>query len=339
MQIKYLHKSVYRVRGIDETEYSPEVYQRLHAIETHKKLTAQQCSEQVILEALQMSRATLYRWRQRYKARGLAGLANDSRRPNRLRVPLWSHELEQLVFKLRKKHPMYGKYKITVLLKRECLRTISVSSVGRIIRIFLKRKAVKPVRFYFGHARGKKKRLFTGHAQRWQYGMRAKQLGDMVELDHMVLLLAPGFCIRHFKAICPITKIIVCQAYTCATSNIAADFLKRLIAQFPFKVRSIKVDGGSEFMGEFERACRRYGIALYVLPPRSPKYNGHVERGHCTVKYEFYEQYEGLPLLGIIRFKLKEYVDKYNRKRPHQALQYLTPLEYYYSLGAQSHMY
>jgi putative transposase len=40
----------------------------------------------------------------------------------------------------------------------------------------------------------------------------------------------------------------------------------------------VRVDGGSEFMAEFETACAAKAIPLYILPPRSPKLNGAVER-------------------------------------------------------------
>ena len=32
-----------------------------------------------------------------------------------------------------------------------------------------------------------------------------------------------------------------------------------------------------EFMKHFENGCEENNIPLYVLPPRSPKYNGRVE--------------------------------------------------------------
>jgi putative transposase len=46
----------------------------------------------------------------------------------------------------------------------------------------------------------------------------------------------------------------------------------------PFPIAAIQVDGGAEFMAEFETACQQRGLVLYVLPPKSPKLNGAVER-------------------------------------------------------------
>ena len=61
-----------------------------------------------------------------------------------------------------------------------------------------------------------------------------------------------------------------------------------LIEETPFKMLSIQVDGGLEFMAEFEAACKELSIPLHVLPPSRPTYNGGVERGNPTFKEEFY---------------------------------------------------
>ena len=53
------------------------------------------------------------------------------------------------------------------------------------------------------------------------------------------------------------------------------------------------MDGGSEFCAQLEDACKELGIRLFVLPPRSPKLNGHVEKAQRTHTEEFYEIYDG----------------------------------------------
>ena len=69
----------------------------------------------------------------------------------------------------------------------------------------------------------------------------------------------------------------------------ATGVLDALAERMPFRVRAISVDGGSEFMAEFEVACQVRGIRLFVLPPRSPKLHGSVERANRTHTEEFYE--------------------------------------------------
>ena len=67
----------------------------------------------------------------------------------------------------------------------------------------------------------------------------------------------------------------VVEVYSVATARTASHFLAALKERSPFPIRAVQVDGGSEFMGEFEIACRGSDLQLFVLPPRSPKLNGH----------------------------------------------------------------
>jgi IS30 family transposase len=61
------------------------------------------------------------------------------------------------------------------------------------------------------------------------------------------------------------------HCYSSANSKNARDFLiNKVLKQFPFKVKSIQVDGGSEFRKHFEEACKELNIEL--LPPYSPKW-------------------------------------------------------------------
>jgi putative transposase len=102
-----------------------------------------------------------------------------------------------------------------------------------------------------------------------------------------------------------------------------------LIEEASFKVLSIQVDGGSEFMAEFETACQELSLPLIVLPPSRPTYNGGVERGNRTFKEEFYYRYDLLAdSIGAIRYELKKALKKYNTYRLHKSLGGLTPMAY-----------
>lgn len=67
----------------------------------------------------------------------------------------------------------------------------------------------------------------------------------------------------------------------------------------------------------FEAACERMGIRLFVLPPRSPKLNGHVERAHRTLREEFYDLVEVPGPLAEHNALLQEWERTYNTVRPH----------------------
>ena len=175
----------------------------------------------------------------------------------------------------------------------------------------------------------KRARIFNGHAKRWKAHLKAKKPGEMIQIDHMKIYLQGGTRYIHFKATCPVTKITITQVYSRATITNAVRFLQGVQQQFPFKLRSIQVDGGSEFRAEFEQACATQKIPLYVLPPCSPELNGQVERSNGTFKYEFYRPYSGACSLVAMRQALKNYTELYNNFRPHQALKQLTPMAYF----------
>jgi putative transposase len=73
-------------------------------------------------------------------------------------------------------------------------------------------------------------------------------------------------------------------------------------------------------MPEFEAACAERGIDLVVLPPRSPKFHGAVERANRTHTEEFYEVTDAPAELDALR--ACETI--YNTIRPHQPLGHLT---------------
>ena len=98
--------------------------------------------------------------------------------------------------------------------------------------------------------------------------------------------------------------------------------------RFPFPIRAIQVDGGSEFRAQFEESCRDLGIRLFVLPPCSPKLNGHVERAQRTHREEFYELYDGDLEIGPLNRALRHWERIYDTLRPHRSLDGSTPAEY-----------
>ena len=91
-----------------------------------------------------------------------------------------------------------------------------------------------------------------------------------------------------------------------ATGALAKRFLDEMETCTPNKIKAIQIDGGSEFRSVFEEECRKRGIKLFVLPPRSPKLNGGVERANRTHTEEFYEVTDSDFELADIRTKLLE---------------------------------
>ena len=215
------------------------------------------------------------------------------------------------------------------VLSRDQGFSLGISTVGRILKKLVKLNRIKPVSFYYGRVKPKRQRQFTQHAKRWQYGMKAKRPGELVQVDHMSVGFTEGFQLKEFKATCPITGMTIMRTYSRATSRNAKAFLAYLAKQLPFGLASIQVDGGSEFRDEFEQACEDLGVPLFVLPPKSPKLNACVERANGTSRYEFYPFYEGALTVKAVNLKLAEYQRYYNYYRPHDGIGLETPSDYY----------
>jgi transposase InsO family protein len=156
----------------------------------------------------------------------------------------------------------------------------------------------------------------------------AKKPGDIVEVDTLDLRPLPGIIVKHFTARDVISRWDVLEAHSRATSNTASGFIAVLLKRMPFPIRAIQVDGGSEFQDVFERECQKRGIKLFILPPRSPKLNGHVERAQRTHTEEFYEVTEASFELSELNRALLKWEEVYNTIRPHQALGYFTPQQF-----------
>ncbi len=271
-----------------------------------------------------ISPQTFYRWRRRYHPQRLASLEERSRQPRRVRQPTWSPELVQAVQEVRERYPRWGKDKLTPLL-RAAGWSVSTSMVGRILAS-LKRRGVLREAPRAGIA-VRRPRPARPYAIRKPRAYQAHLPGDIVQVDTLDLRPLPGVVIKHFIARDVVSRWDVLEVHTRATARAAAAFLDAIEARMPFPVRAIQVDGGSEFQAQFEQECQRRQIRLFVLPPRSPKLNGSVERAQRTHTEEFYEVWDLDWTVPALNRQLLAWEEVYNTFRPHQALGYRTPLQ------------
>jgi transposase InsO family protein len=276
-----------------------------------------------------IARSTFYRWQARHDRSRLASLEDRSSRPAHRRRPTWTLEQLAAVKALRLRYPRWGKDKLVVLLRRTGV-VLSVSMVGRILTRLAHTGELHEPRFSAISAR--KRRALRPHAVRKPAGWRIARPGDLVQLDTLDVRPLPGLVLKQFTARDVVSRWDVVELRRSASAAGAMALLDALAARMPFAVRAIQVDNGSEFMAGFETACASRGIALFVLPPRSPKLNGCVERANRTHTEEFYEVTEAAPELEPLAAALRSWENTYNTVRPHQALGYLTPAEYLASI-------
>lgn len=277
-----------------------------------------------------VSRPTVYRWLGRFDRFRLETLENHGSAPRRRRRPTWTSEQLRAVKAIREAYPRWGKDKLRILLRRAGI-VLSVSMIGRILAR-LRRS---------GELREPARRRMSVRQRRWSrpYAIRkpvdwpVERPGDLVELDTLDIRPLSTLVLKQFTARDVVSRWDTVELGRRATARAAAEVLDRLAERMPFPVRAISIDNGSEFMAEFETACQARGIRLFVLPPRSPKLHGAVERANRTHTEEFYEVTTAEPDLASLQAELHTWETVYNTIRPHQALGYLTPAEYLASVG------
>jgi putative transposase len=274
-----------------------------------------------------ISRQTFYRWKRRFSRHDLTTLEERSHRPHKVRKPTWAAELAERVLSLRKQYPRWGKDKLVVLLRRE-RRSVSTSMVGRILADLKRRGTLHEPPRAAVLRQVRRKLRNRPWAIRKPKHWRIEQPGDLVEIDTKEIRMRGGVILKHFSARDVVSRWDVVEVHRRATSLAAARFLDTLLERLPFPVRALQVDGGSEFAAEFEEACQQKELPLFVLPPKSPKLNAHVERSNRTHNEEFYEVHAESDQVPVLNRQLLRWERTYNCVRPHQSLAYLTPLEF-----------
>lgn len=264
---------------------------------------------------------TVARWVRAFAARGAAGLEDRSRRPKQVRTPTTPSAVVIRIRDLREKYPRWGREKLRVLLAREGV-SVSAKTIDRVLARLRRRGELKePAVVRTAH----KQRLAASARLRRPAGLVVDRPG-FLQLDTQELRRGGPFT---FAAVDHLTRKRVVRAAGRITSAEGARFFEQARSGFPFPVWAMQTDGGSEFMGEFAAAAAAAGVAHYVNRPNYPKGQGRVERAFLTDDLEFHEVEDMPTSAAELEVKLSAWNQVYEEIRPHAALGYLTPNEFY----------
>ena len=112
------------------------------------------------------------------------------------------------------------------------------------------------------------------------------------------------------------------------SSYVAKDFLYRLHYLLQEQIPNIQTDEGSEFKGKFDQALEELDILHWYSRVRTPKDNSPVERFNETLEYEWLNWGSFDSDQHRFNKNLTKWLIEYNFVRPHQSLDYQTPIEY-----------
>lgn len=103
-----------------------------------------------------------------------------------------------------------------------------------------------------------------------------------------------------------------------------------LISQrMPFTIATVNTDGGGENAKNFSQQLQKDEIFHFHSRSGTPTDNPRVERSHLTDENEFYGRGNICQTFEKQKRALEKWEYIYNHVRPHQALGYLTPMEFY----------
>ena len=281
-------------------------------------------------EAYDIKRATLYYWWKKYKDSGylLTSLNPNSqaRKTNNKRIidPQILIEIKRLRLE---ECPNMGKAKIKKNLDLFCqknnLPIYSESKIGRII----KEKKIYHHRQKISHF-GKVKEVKRSTKERKPKGFKTKNPGDLIEVDTIVKF-AWGIKRYIITAVDVHSRYSFALVYEKHDSHSTRDFFQKLERVFPYQIKAVQTDNGSEFHKYFKQYLKERRITHYWNYPGRPYRQGHIEKYNRTIQEEFIDWNEVL-LEDTNQFnqKLTNWLIWYNTKRFHWSLDLQTPVDY-----------
>jgi len=269
-----------------------------------------------------ISRKTGYKIFQRYKDCGTKGFDDRSRRPYRHANQL-PFQIETLIVQLRKEHPSWGAPKIREKLRRlhNEIQLPAISTVHAVLH----RNGLVP------SGRGKKRYRAEGTA----FSV-AREPNDLWCADYKgeFMLADQRYCYPLTITDYSSRYLLVCDALESTREMYAFTVFERAFKDFGLP-KAIRTDNGipfasrSAFFGLSKLSVwwLRLGIDLERIEPGHPQQNGRHERMHLTLKKEATKP----PAKNFLQQQAKfdQFINYFNRDRPHQALAMRYPAELY----------
>ena len=279
-----------------------------------------------------ISRKTFHKWFNLFDKDNLYTLyllQDRSKAPKKVRQREITPLEEQRIIKLRKKWIRYGKIKLKIKYQKEYGEEISSWKIQKVIEKYkLYYHPIKTARISKkktkSRKQGKKKKTIELISKLPNY---KKISGYIICLD-TIEIRWNGLKRHIFTAIDKYGKFAYARMYRSKSSLNGKDFLYRLNYLLDNNVPRVGHDNGTEFKKYFKEACLELGIEQYYSRVRTPKDNPDCERFNQTLETEFIDLGNFTTDVDEFNKNLTEWLIEYNFGRPHQSLDYKTPMEF-----------
>jgi transposase InsO family protein len=291
-------------------------------------------------DAFRVSRRTLFDWKARLdKSQGKIEALNPGKRtPRTKRKRSWDARILEEIRKIRMEHPNLGAEKLHPLLLDFCdvegiQKCPQPTTIERLI-VDMGGLRIAPQKIT---GTGRVKKVNRQKVLRKPKDLIPRYPGHVMALDtiekqrngrRMYLLTAIDIYSRT-------TFEIATRSHS---SKTFAHFFYLITQMFPYDIKNVLTDNGSEFKLHLGALLKKNGITHYHTYPKTPKMNAHCESFNGTIQEEFVDYHVNLLFDNVTTFneKLKEYLIFYNTKRVHYAfnnkkapLEVLAASEYY----------
>jgi len=295
-------------------------------VEQRKELIAAYGKQEGVAELsrqYQVSRATIYKWIERYRERGEAGLEDQRRAPHH-HPNACREEIRERVLELRREHSRWGPRKLKAYLEREERKEEwpAASTIGSWLReegLAHRRRARRrtpPQTQPLSHAQVAN--------QVWSIDFKGWfRTGDGTRIDPLTVSdAATRYLLR-------------CVAVSKTDEQQVRAVLEAAFREYGLP-EAIRSDNGPPFASVAPTGLSRLGlwwIRLGIrherIAPGQPQQNGRHERFHLTLSQETASPPEETRRGQQRAFGRFQKI--YNHQRPHEALDYATPASCYVS--------
>ena len=274
----------------------------------------------VLCREFDISRKTGYKIFNRYKGCGLEGLTDRSRRPYRQANKL-PFQVEKLIVQLKQERPSWGAPKIREKLRRlhSDIQLPAISTVHAVLD---------------RHGLVNRRRRRRGYKAQGTTLSRPGEPNDLWCADYKgeFMLADRRYCypltITDFAS----RYLISCDALATTKEKYAFTVFERAFKDFGLP-KAIRTDNGVPFasawalfgLSKLSVWWLRLGIRLERIKPGNPQQNGRHERMHLTLKKEATKPAAKNFLQQQAKFD--DFIECYNRERPHQAINMHYPAE------------
>lgn len=269
-------------------------------------------------ESAGISSRTAFKWRRRYREAGEAALVDRSSRP--LRMPRQTHpDRVEEVLRLRRRRQTGPQISVRV--------GLSTATVARILaRSGLSRlKSLEPKEPLVRYQRERPGELI--HVDIKKLG-RIGRIGHRIHGDRTTRVRGIGWEFVHV-AIDDASRLAYAEVLPNERSPSSTGFLRRSVAWFQsrgVKIQAVMSDNGSCYKAKFDAACQRLKLRHLRTKPYRPQTNGKAERFIQTLLREWAYK-RPYPTSSHRTDRLPHYLNHYNLRKPHTALNKRTPAQ------------